>query len=252
MALLEVEKLSKTYRLGNVVTPVLEEVSFRVEEGEFCSIVGPSGSGKTTLLNLLGGLDREYEGSLRLAGQEMKRLSDRQISLLRSRTVGFIFQAFHLLEHLTCEENVMLPFFFAGRPTEEARRQAGKLLERVGVAEKRRVRPTYISGGQKQRVAIARALVLQPKLLLCDEPTGNLDRETGAQIVALFRELNRDLGVTVLVVTHDERMSRTAPRVLRLWDRRIEDTRTDPARFVADLARASSVPPPTAGAGGAG
>lgn len=250
MALIEITKLTKTYRLGNLVTPVLDDVGFKIEEREFCSIVGPSGSGKTTLLNLLGGLDREYQGSLRIADQEMKRLSDRQISLLRSRTIGFIFQSFHLLEHLTCQENVMLPFFFAGKPTEEARQRAVTLLERVGVGEKRGVRPTYISGGQKQRVAIARALIMSPKLLLCDEPTGNLDRETGAQIVELFRELNRDLGVTVLVVTHDERMSRVAPRVLRLWDRRIEDVRTDPARLVVDPARASSVPP-AAGAGGA-
>lgn len=248
--LIEVASLTKRYRLGSLVTPVLDEVSFQVEQGEFCSIVGPSGSGKTTLLNLIGGLDRDYEGSLRVAGQEMKRLSDRRISLLRNQTIGFIFQSFHLLDHLTCLENVMLPFFFAGRPTEEARKRAVMLLEMVGVAEKARVRPTYISGGQKQRVAIARALVMQPKVLLCDEPTGNLDRETGAQIIELFRTLNRDLGVTVLVVTHDERISRTAPRVLRLSDRKIEDTRPDPSRPAEDLARTSSMPPAVVPAGG--
>jgi putative ABC transport system ATP-binding protein len=245
MALIDVQKLTKEYRLANMVTPVLDEVGFTVDEGEFLSIIGPSGSGKTTLLNLLGGLDRDYTGSLKIADREMKSLSDRQISVLRNRTIGFIFQSFHLLEHLTCLENVMLPYFFAGRPTAEAQARGRQLLEKVGVGDKEAVRPIYISGGQKQRVAIARALIMQPKLLLCDEPTGNLDRETGAQIVELFRALNKDLGVTVLVVTHDERLSRVAPRILHLWDRKIEDKRTDSAQVVRDFSSASSVPPAT-------
>ena len=244
MALIEIKDLTKEYRLANVVTPVLDHVGFTVDEGEFLSIVGPSGSGKTTLLNLLGGLDREYTGSLRIADKEMKALSDKRIWTLRNLTIGFIFQSFHLVEHLTCLENVMLPYFFAGRPTKEAQARGLLLLDKVGVADKAEVLPIYISGGQKQRVAIARALIMQPKLLLCDEPTGNLDRETGAQIVELFRTLNRYLGLTVLVVTHDERMSRVAPRILRLGDRRIEDTRTAPERQVADASSASSVPPP--------
>jgi putative ABC transport system ATP-binding protein len=241
--LIEVRKLTKAYKLANLVTPVLDGVSFTVAEGEFLSIIGPSGSGKTTLLNLLGGLDRDYSGSLHIADKEMKALTDRQISVLRNRTIGFIFQSFHLLEHLTCLENVMLPYFFAGRPTKEAQERGVQLLEKVGVGDKWSVRPIYISGGQKQRVAIARALIMQPKLLLCDEPTGNLDRETGAQIVELFRALNHDTGVTVLVVTHDERLSRVAPRILRLSERRIEDTQVERSQVVADFSSASSVPP---------
>jgi putative ABC transport system ATP-binding protein len=243
MALIEVGGLTKAYRLGSLVTPVLEKVSFSVSEGEFLSIIGPSGSGKTTLLNLLGGLDRDYEGKLKIDGREMRELSDRQISTLRNKTIGFIFQSFHLLDHLTCLENVRLPHFFAGRAGAEAEARALSLLDRVGVPDKAGVRPIYISGGQKQRVAIARALLMQPKLLLCDEPTGNLDRVTGAQIVELFRELNRDLGVTVLVVTHDERLSRVAPRRLLLGDRKIEDTQTAEGEAVRDAAARSSAPP---------
>jgi ABC-type lipoprotein export system ATPase subunit len=237
MALLEAKNLTKTYRLRSLRTPVLESVAFSVESAEMVSIIGPSGSGKTTLLNLLGGLDREYDGSLRIEGHEMRDMTDRQISLLRNRTIGFIFQSFHLLDHLTCMENVKMPFFFSGHGHHEAERLARAALERVGVGDKADIRPTYISGGQKQRVAIARALVLEPKLLLCDEPTGNLDRATGDQIIDLFRRLNEELRVTVVVVTHDEKISRTAPRVLRLEDRRIED------RLWASEERTGSKPP---------
>jgi len=247
MALIQVTDLTKEYRLSGVVTPVLREVGFTVAEGEFVSIIGPSGSGKTTLLNLLGGLDRDYRGSLRIADAEMRDLSDREISTLRNRTIGFIFQSFHLLEHLTCLENVKLPLFFSGQKRESNDAEALAALEKVGVADKAGVRPTYISGGQKQRVAIARALMMSPRLLLCDEPTGNLDRETGAQIVDLFHRLNREMGMTLLVVTHDERVSRTARRILRLHDRRIDDTAGPGAGAEEFLAGGSD--PPSAGGG---
>lgn len=246
MALIELTGLSKKYRLGSLVTPVLFDVGFVVEEGEFVSIIGPSGSGKTTLLNLLGGLDRDYTGSLRIAGREMRGLTDRQISSLRNETIGFVFQSFHLLDHLTCLENVKLPLFFHKQRRGDADDLAFAALEKVGVLDKARVRPPYVSGGQKQRVAIARALMMSPKLLLCDEPTGNLDRETGAQIVELFQTLNREMGVTMLVVTHDERVSRTARRILRLHDGRIEDTR-GPGAEAAAMLRSSSVPPAASG-----
>ncbi len=242
MVLIEASGLGKEYRLGGIVTPVLDDVSFSVEEGEFVSIIGPSGSGKTTLLNLLGGLDRDYRGSLRIGGSEMRSLSDRGISVLRNRTIGFVFQTFHLLDHLTCIENVKLPLFFHGNERPEADAEALAALHKVGVSDKARIRPTYVSGGQKQRVAIARALMMSPKLLLCDEPTGNLDRATGAQIIDLFHALNVEMGVTLLVVTHDERVSRTARRILRIHDRKIEDT-PGPGAGAAEAMRADSAPP---------
>src|SRR5258706_9284206 len=173
---------------------VLSDVSLTVEDGELLALVGRSGSGKSTLLHILGGLDRRYAGTAEVLGQNLARLDDAALALFRNREVGFVFQSFNLLEHLSVLENVMLPAYFgdAGGPSPEAGARARAALERVGIAEKAERRPTELSGGQKQRVAIARALYGGPRLLLADEPTGNLDSETGRQIIELFGALNRD------------------------------------------------------------
>jgi putative ABC transport system ATP-binding protein len=199
--------------------PVLRDVSLSVGDGELLSLVGRSGSGKSTLLHIMGGLDRRYSGKASVLGHDLHALDDRRLARFRNREVGFVFQAFNLLDHLTARENVKLPSYFsdAALADAEADRKAVEALARVGIGDKAESRPSALSGGQKQRVAIARALYHAPKLLLCDEPTGNLDSETGAQIIELFRALNKD-GLTLVIVTHEERVSSVASRVLRLED----------------------------------
>ena len=200
--------------------PVLRAISLEVQKGELLSLVGRSGSGKSTLLHIIGGLDRRYRGRATVLGHDLETLDDRRLAQFRNREVGFVFQAFNLLDHLTAAENVKLPSYFADGPSADDERRALAALERVGIGHKASARPSELSGGQKQRVAIARALFHQPRLLLCDEPTGNLDSETGQQIIELFRALNHD-GLTLLIVTHEERVSSVASRVLRLEDGRL-------------------------------
>jgi putative ABC transport system ATP-binding protein len=199
--------------------PVLNGVSLAVEQGELLALVGRSGSGKSTLLHILGGLDRRCDGQVEVLGRDLRALDDRALSVFRNREVGFVFQAFNLLDHLSVLENVMLPSYF-GTPAPDAHQRALDALGRVGVKELAARRPGELSGGQKQRVAIARALWAQPKLLLADEPTGNLDAETGNEIIELFRKLVRD-GLTLVLVTHEERVSSVASRVLRIDDGRL-------------------------------
>jgi putative ABC transport system ATP-binding protein len=185
-------------------------------------MVGQSGSGKSTLLNIIGGLDRPDDGEVIIDGQRTRDLDDRALARLRNERIGFIFQAFHLLDHLTCVENVSLPSYFGpaigGRDVEARAREA---LDRVGLSAFATRRPPELSGGQKQRVAIARALFNRPRILLCDEPTGNLDDHTGREVIRFFQELNRDEGVTLLIVTHEERVSQAAARVVRILDGQI-------------------------------
>jgi putative ABC transport system ATP-binding protein len=200
--------------------PVLRGISLAVQKGELLSLVGRSGSGKSTLLHIIGGLDRRYRGRAIVLGHDLETLDDRRLAQFRNREVGFVFQAFNLLDHLTAAENVKLPSYFADGPRADDERRALAALERVGIGHKAMARPSELSGGQKQRVAIARALFHEPRLLLCDEPTGNLDSETGQQIIELFRALNHD-GLTLLIVTHEERVSSVASRVLRLEDGRL-------------------------------
>jgi ABC-type lipoprotein export system ATPase subunit len=207
-----------TKRYGE--TRALDEVSLTVAEGEFISIIGTSGSGKTTLLNLIGGLDRDYEGKVVVEGRDLRTLSDRDLSAFRNETIGFVFQHFHLLPHLSCKENVLLPSFFS-RGARAA--DAAEVLGRVGLEDKIDAMPGSLSGGQKQRVAIARALLNRPKIILCDEPTGNLDRNTGQQILELFASLNREERITLLIITHEEHISRAAERVVRLEAGRFVD-----------------------------
>jgi putative ABC transport system ATP-binding protein len=199
--------------------PVLRDVSLTVEAGDLLSLVGRSGSGKSTLLHLIGGLDRRYSGMVEVLGRDLSKLDDLALAKLRNQEVGFVFQAFNLLDHLSVRENVELPSHF-GEKSKDTQARALEALERVGIADRANSKPGELSGGQKQRVAIARALFSRPKLLLADEPTGNLDSETGAQIIELFQKLNRE-GLTLIVVTHEERVSKAAQRVLRVDDGRI-------------------------------
>ncbi|HZS41156.1 MAG TPA: ABC transporter ATP-binding protein [Polyangia bacterium] len=215
-AVARVSQLEKRY--GSQA--VLRDVALTVDEGELVSLVGRSGSGKSTLLHILGGLDRRYTGSVEVLGRELAKLDDAGLANFRNREVGFIFQSFNLLDHLTVRENVALPAFFGAGPSPAARARADETLERVGVRDKADARPGELSGGQKQRVAIARALFGKPRLLLADEPTGNLDSDTGGQIIDLFRALNAD-GLTLIIVTHEERVSQAARRILRVDDGRI-------------------------------
>jgi len=193
-----------------------------VEAGEFVSILGRSGSGKTTLLHIIGGLDSGFEGEVEVAGSSLGLLDDSRLSGLRNAGIGFVFQAYHLLDHLSVGENAALPSLFARGPTTMSAagvsRRTGEVLERVGLRDRVGDRPSELSGGERQRLAIARALFQEPRLLLCDEPTGNLDDATGADIVVLLGGIHRDDGVTVVTATHDGAISRTAGRVLRLDD----------------------------------
>jgi len=202
---------------------VLQDLDLDVGEGELVAVVGRSGAGKTTLLNVIGGLDTGYQGSVEVSGKRLAELGDRQLSAFRNRSVGFVFQAYNLLEHLTVAENVTLPQVFASardavETGADVRRRAVEALDRVGLADRADDRPAVLSGGERQRVAIARALLQRAPLLLCDEPTGNLDEATGADAAELLRELHRAVGVTMVVATHDRAIWRLADRVLELRD----------------------------------
>ena len=213
--------IKKTYGQGKGRQDVLRGVSLDVARGDMLALVGQSGSGKSTLLNIVGGLDTADSGRIVVDGHDYAKLDDKAQSRLRNQRIGFIFQAFHLLEHLSVQENVALPAFFAGR-ADKVEERAKAALERVGLGDHADRRPGMLSGGQKQRVAIARALFNQPTLLLCDEPTGNLDSETGRGVIELFQELNRE-GLTLMIVTHEERVSQAAKRVMRIADGSLVD-----------------------------
>ena len=223
MAILETQRVGKHYQMGEVTVNALESVDFGVEEGEFVAIMGPSGSGKSTLLHLLGGLDGPSDGEVTLAGKPLSRLNDREITLIRRRNVGFIFQFFNLLPTLTAEENIALPLVIDGQNTKQHQEKIDRLLELVGLSERRHHKPDQLSGGQQQRVAIARAFVTDPAIVLADEPTGNLDSKTGEEILTLLRRSCDELGQTIVVVTHDARAASFADRVVFLMDGHVVD-----------------------------
>jgi putative ABC transport system ATP-binding protein len=212
--IISVVGIGKTVPSGGTGLTILHDISFDVRAGEAVAIVGVSGSGKSTLLGLMAGLDAPSEGSIRIDGHDLFALDEDGRASLRARMVGFVFQSFQLLPAMTALENVMLPLELAGRPSAEA--SAREMLERVGLGERLRHYPKQLSGGEQQRVAIARAFVTEPAMLLADEPTGNLDSATGRQIIDLMFELNRERGTTLLLVTHDEGLSKRCDRVLRL------------------------------------
>ncbi len=212
-------EVHKSYGSGAARTEVLRGVSLDIRSGEVVALVGQSGSGKSTLLNIVGGLDTADSGQIEVLGTDYNKSSDERLARLRNDRIGFVFQSFNLLDHLTCLGNVVLPGAFARDSSRKQVVERGlELLRRVGLTELAKRRPSELSGGQKQRVAIARALFHSPHLLLCDEPTGNLDTETGREVIELFTDINRKDGVTLLIVTHEERVSDAAGRVIRIAD----------------------------------
>ena len=211
----------KIYRIGTVEVRALAGVSFSVSAGEYVAVIGPSGSGKTTLLNLLGCLDRPTQGRYVLGGRDVASLSDDELSEVRSKELGFIFQSYNLIPQLSVIENIGLPLFYQGVPDSVINARAVALAERVGLGKRLHHRPTELSGGQQQRVAIARALINEPHFILADEPTGNLDSATGREIMEILADLNRE-GTTIIIVTHDARVAACTRRVLRMLDGRIE------------------------------
>jgi ABC-type lipoprotein export system ATPase subunit len=214
----------KSYTTNRVVNEVLKGVDLDIEAGEFAAIVGRSGSGKTTLLNIIGALDSQYDGSVEVQGKQLRDLSDVAISSYRNQNVGFIFQSFYLLEHMSCLENVALPSVFSREQVltrQAALARARDVLDEVELSEKCDALPNTLSGGQKQRVAIARALFCRPNLMICDEPTGNLDVATAQSILALFRRLNEEQGITLVIVTHDHMISQACKRVIHIREGRI-------------------------------
>jgi putative ABC transport system ATP-binding protein len=217
---IELESVWRTFRMGSVEVHALCDVDLRIERNEYVAITGPSGSGKSTLMAILGCLDAPTRGRFLLDGTDVARLSDARLSRVRNGQVGFVFQTFNLLPRATALHNVETPLIYAGVPRRERRRRALETLERVGLGDRVSHYPNELSGGQRQRVAIARALVNRPSLLLADEPTGNLDSETGAEILSILDGLHRD-GNTVLLVTHDPEVAAHAARTVRLRDGRI-------------------------------
>jgi putative ABC transport system ATP-binding protein len=220
--MLRSESLTQTYLSGGRPLTVLNDITFGLERGGFLAIVGPSGSGKTTLLGLLAGLDRPAAGKVELDGHDLGRMTEDQRARLRAEKVGFVFQSFQLIPTLTARENVQVPLELRGEPAEA---RARELLDRVGLGDRADHYPAQLSGGEQQRVALARAFSIRPQILFADEPTGNLDAKTGATIITLMEELNRELGTTLVLVTHDHDLAARARRTIRLSDGRIvEDT----------------------------
>jgi lipoprotein-releasing system ATP-binding protein len=228
--LIRARDLHKHFHRAGEPLHILKGVSLTVSAGEFVAIVGPSGAGKSTLLHLLGALDRPTGGELYYGDRPLWTLPDGELAAFRSRTVGFVFQFHHLLPEFSALENAMMPALIGRRPAAEAAEAAQALLVRVGLGERLRHRPGELSGGEQQRVAVARALVSSPRVVLADEPTGNLDRKTGEEVFALLRLFNREQGVALVLVTHNEALSRQADRVLRLEDGRLVTGGAGPER----------------------
>ncbi len=217
----ELVRVERVYEMGEVLVHALDGVDLQIERGEYAAIMGRSGSGKSTLLNMMGCLDRPTAGTYRLTNRDVAELDDDELSSLRGRTLGFIFQAYNLIPHLTVLENIEVPMDYAGVGPRESRERAEALAERVGLGDRADHRPTQLSGGQQQRVAIARALANDPSLLLADEPTGNLDSSTGQEILDLLTHLN-EAGTTMIVVTHDAKVAGQAHRTIHMLDGRVD------------------------------
>jgi len=219
--IVELDNVSKTYRMGDLEVHALHGIDLTFRAGEYISIMGPSGCGKSTMLNLLGCLDKPTVGRYLLGGEDVSRLEDDDLSVIRGRRLGFIFQSYNLIQQLTLLENIEVPLYYQGYPEDESREIAIRLAERVGLGDRLHHKPFELSGGQQQRVGIARALVNDPLVILADEPTGNLDSRSGAEILALFDELNRQ-GKTLIMVTHDDEIGDRSQRVVRLRDGVVE------------------------------
>jgi putative ABC transport system ATP-binding protein len=236
-SLIRLENVAKVYRMGDVEVHALRGVSLSIEQGEFTAVMGASGSGKSTLMNIIGLLDRPTGGVYLLEGEEVSKLTTERLAEVRNQTIGFVFQSFNLLARTSALENVELPLLYGGVGRADRHRRAAQSLDRVGLASRADHHPNQMSGGQQQRVAIARALVTEPRVILADEPTGNLDSRTSVEVMALFQELGRS-GITVVLVTHEADISQYASRVIIMRDGRIlSDERQTP--------RTAVVPPPT-------
>lgn len=220
-AAVEGRHIIKNFRLGDTVTEVLRDVSLQVMPGEFVSIMGPSGSGKSTLLYILGGLDTPTGGRVLLNGTDISSFGDEKMSVLRRRNIGFVFQFYNLIPNLNVEENIMLPLLLDGQKMERCKDRLDRILEMVGLSDRRRHTPRELSGGQQQRVAIARALIGNPGILFADEPTGNLDTKAGTDIMSLLREINRSTGQTIIMVTHSPEAAKSSSRIITVRDGRI-------------------------------
>lgn len=219
MALIELKDVKKTFIIDGVEKTILEGVNLNIQKGSIVAIVGPSGSGKSTLLNIIGGLDVSFGGEVIVDGVSLKSLSDRELSRFRNERIGYIFQHFNLLDHLNCRENVVLPAFFSRSERRDLEARILYLFEKVELTHRINQYPPKLSGGEKQRVAIARALLMEPSVLLCDEPTGDLDDMTASKILELFLSIRRDMNVTFVMVTHEERITRIADEIYAIKDK---------------------------------
>jgi ABC-type lipoprotein export system ATPase subunit len=245
LALIELTDVCKTYDLGEVKVEALKGATLTIEQGEYIALIGPSGSGKSTLMNTLGCLDRPTSGSYLLAGEEVATMSRDQRAVIRNRRIGFVFQNFNLLARTTAVENVELPLLYSkGISARERRRRAIEKLTLVGLADRLDHHPSQLSGGQQQRVAIARALVNEPAILMADEPTGNLDTRTSREVIALFRQLNEEQNITVILVTHDQDVARNARRTIVLRDGNVVADTPDFAQAVQALHVTAEAEPP--------
>ena len=215
--IVNMQNICKSYYMADEELKILHEVNLKVNSGEFLSILGPSGSGKSTMMNIIGCLDVPSSGNYILSGNNINDLNEIELAKARNKEIGFVFQSFHLLPRMTALQNVELPLIYSGLSYSERKKRAEAILKRVGLGDKMRNLPNQLSGGQQQRVAIARALVTEPTILLADEPTGALDQKTGAQVMELFEELNKD-GRTIIMITHDNEIARHAKRVVKILD----------------------------------
>ncbi|MCR4714633.1 MAG: ABC transporter ATP-binding protein [Treponemataceae bacterium] len=233
---IELNNVRKIYTVGDEEVHALRGVSFEVKAGECISIMGPSGSGKSTCMNMIGCLDRPTSGDVIINGRSIKDMNEKELAYLRNETIGFVFQQYFLLANMNVLENVMLPLRYQGIPRSKRRALAEEALEKVGLSERLKHLPHELSGGQKQRVAIARATVTNPRIILADEPTGALDSATGKSVLNLFKEINRQFGTTVVIVTHDPGIGASVPRCIHIFDGKIGgDNRTEPKRPVARI-----------------
>ena len=226
MALIECSGLTKTYTLGDEVVHALDGVSLSIEHGDFVAICGPSGSGKSTLANMIGGLDQPDDGSVVVNGNDLAKAKDKELAAYRNANIGFVFQSFNLQTHETALENVMSPLVIGGVGSKRERRaKAMAALDKMGLGDRANHKPSQLSGGQRQRVAIARALVNEPNVVIADEPTGNLDSQRGSAVMDELARLNRDDGITLLIITHDLNIARRAKRVLNIVDGKLSELR---------------------------
>ncbi|MBN1487836.1 MAG: ABC transporter ATP-binding protein [Anaerolineae bacterium] len=220
-SVIEVQNLRKIYQMGDIEVQALRGVTLKIERGEMMAIMGPSGSGKSTLMNILGCLDQPTDGAYYLDGEDVSKMNDDELAAVRNRRVGFVFQNFNLLARTTALDNVKLPLVYAGTTLKERDRRAIEVLEAVGLGSRLNHTPNELSGGQQQRVAIARALVNKPSIILADEPTGNLDSRSGEEVMVILQRLNKEQGITIILVTHDDRIGHYTQRILHLFDGKI-------------------------------